>query len=361
MNQTLAWLVWTVGTAVPALMIRNPLYLAIIALSAWLVYIAVAQDAGMAQSWRGLLKLGAFIWFITIPFSALMMHEGERVLFRLPVDWPLVGGNITLEAIVQGLVSGFSLWTLLLIFATFNVAVDASQLLRLAPAFLYQAGVVTAIALTFVPQMLASAREIREAQRIRGHRFRGWRDLLPLFTPLLTTGFEHAVQLAESMESRGFGGQLTRLTQRQMNRLRLLMLVGLCFLLCGFFMRAYWSTNPVAGDLVLVCAVIMLAYSFFSLGRHVRRSRYRRAHWRRSYTTVVLVSVAVLLGTLLVRRGDKLALAYYPYPPYSMLPSFDPGIGILLALLAVPGVVALFDEAATEALPVGTDVAGDMR
>lgn len=361
MNHALAWLAWTLGMAVPALMIRNPLYLTIIALSAWLVYTVLAQGTGTTQSWHGLLKLGALIWLITIPFNALMIHEGERVIFRLPADWPLVGGDITLEAIAHGLVSGFAVWTLLLIFAAFNVAIDASQLLRLAPAFLYQAGVVTAIALTFVPQMLASAREIREAQRIRGHRFRGWRDLLPLFVPLLTTGFEHAVQLAESMESRGFGGQLTGLNQRQMNSLRLLMLIGLAFLLCGFFMRAYWSTGRVAGDLVLVCAVLVLLYSFWSLGRHVRRSRYRRARWRGSDTAIALISTVVLLGTLLVRRGDRLMLAYYPYPPYSMLPDFDPRIGLLLALLAVPGVVALFSEASEAAPPVGTNAVGDVR
>lgn len=361
MSRTVAWLIWTVSAAVPALLIRNPLYLTIIALSAWLVYVVVGQNSDMAQSWGVLLKLGAFIWLVTIPFNALMVHQGEYVLFRLPPNWPLIGGNITLEAVIYGFVSGLSLWALLLVFAAFNLAVDVSQLLRLTPAFLYQAGVVTTIALTFVPQMLRSAKEIREAQRIRGHHFRSWRDLLPLFVPLLTTALEHAVQLAESMESRGFGGQLTGLTQREMNRLRLLMLLGLSLLLGGLFARAYSAKLLFLGNAVLICASLLFLRVFRALGRHVQRSNYRRSRWQRSDTIIALVSLSVLLGTCLLRASDKLALTYYPYPPYSLIPEFNAWIGLLLALLAVTGMVALFSETDMAMSPLDAASLRDVR
>jgi len=131
-GHTLAWLIWTLGAAVPALIIRNPLYLAIIGLAAALVYAATGQGSDQAQSWRALLKIGALMGLIAIPLNALMVHQGRYVLFRLP-----------LEAMAYGFVAGLAIWVLLLIFATFNVCVDASDLLRLAPPFLYQAGVVT--------------------------------------------------------------------------------------------------------------------------------------------------------------------------------------------------------------------------
>ena len=86
---------------------------------------------------------------------------------------------------------------LLLVFAAFNTAVDASQLLRMVPPSFFQVGVVASIALTFVPRMLTNVKEIREAQRVRGHRFRSWRDILPLIMPLITTSLEEAMQLAE--------------------------------------------------------------------------------------------------------------------------------------------------------------------
>jgi hypothetical protein len=73
--------------------------------------------------------------------------------------------------------------------------------LRATPAFLFHAGVIISIAVTFVPQMVLGAKEIRQAQRIRGHRFRGIRDLLPLILPLLARA-QRAIQLAETMEAR---------------------------------------------------------------------------------------------------------------------------------------------------------------
>ena len=45
------------------------------------------------------------------------------------------------------------------------------------------------------------------------------------------------------------------------------------------------------------------------------------------------------------------------FPPWWVKVS----LGFLLALLAVPGVVALFSEAAEAAPPVGTNAVGDVR
>ena len=128
------------------------------------------------------------------------------VLFTLPRNWPLIGGPITLEGLLYGLSGGASLFAVLLVFATFNLALDSHRLLRWLPSGLYQAGLVVSIALSFIPQLMSSLQEIREAQRVRGHQFRGVRDWIPLFVPLITTALERSLTLAESMEARGFGG-----------------------------------------------------------------------------------------------------------------------------------------------------------
>ncbi|MBN1400583.1 MAG: energy-coupling factor transporter transmembrane protein EcfT [Anaerolineae bacterium] len=332
-------------------MTRNPLYIGLIALSAWLTYTVVSEQASETARWRALLKLGLFIWALTIPFNVLMMHSGTHILFRLPKTWPLVGGNITLEAALYGCAAGFSLWTLLLVFAAFNTAVDVSQLLRFVPASLYQAGAVTSIALTFVPQMLASAQEIREAQQIRGHRFRGWRDALPLFVPLLTTSLERAIQLAESMESRGFGGELGSQPQPALARQRGSLLLGLALALSGLVARAYWSQRLYVGNLLILTAALLVGGALRAMGRHMQRSRYGRSHWTRSDTAVVLLSLAALAIPLCVRLGDKLALLYYPYPPYSMAPEFSAAIGLAIALLGLPALIQMARASSLEANP----------
>lgn len=355
MRNSYSWLIWALSASVLTLIARNPLYVTLIVLATLLVYLGVSRDTPMVSSWRGLLRLGLVIWLVTIPFSALMNHQGEVVLFSLPENWPLVGGPITLESVLAGAASGYALWALLFIFAAFNLAVDAAQLMRAAPAFLTQAGVVTTIALTFVPQMLASAREIREAQRIRGHRFRGWRDTLPLAMPLLTTAFEHAVQLSESMESRGLSGELTGLSARRLRGLRAAMAAGLLLLLLGLLLRLAWVQG--AGDLMLIVAASTLTCAFWDLGRHVRRTRYWRQRWRARDTAITMASLAALAAGLAAARWDRALLAYAPAAGGPLLPAFNTWLGLALALLATPGLVL---QAAEPADPDARDRRADL-
>ena len=73
----------------------------------------------------------------------------------------------------------------------------------------YQAAFVVRAALQFVPVLSRTAAEVFDAQRARGLPLdRGVRSLVhypALFAPLLVQSFRLADQLAEAMESRGFG------------------------------------------------------------------------------------------------------------------------------------------------------------
>ena len=332
----LTWLIWTLAAAVVAVLTTNPLYVILLALAAGVTYLAVSARSPLAQSWGAFIKLGLWIWALTIPLNALLVHQGRYVALRLPAGWPLVGGPITAEGIAYGLVKGLELIVILVIFATFNSAIDQARLLRRMPAFLYLVSMVASIALAFVPQMFNVSREIREAQRIRGHRFRGVRDLLPLFVPLLTTGMERAMQLAESMESRGFGGNVTPVSRRRDLAYKLLTLAGLLGLLFGVFASSYWAGRPAIGIAICAAAAALLIVVFWLQGRRVRRSRYRRDVWQRRDMPVLVGSLVGLAGVLAVRLSDRLALFYYPYPPYPIWPAFDPLVGALCLLFVTP-------------------------
>lgn len=353
-NHPLAWQGWVLGAAVCALLTRNPLYLAILGLSAWLALLGAGQQTGQLRGWLGLIRLGALIWVITIPFNALMMHEGNIVLLRLPTNWPLVGGAITLEAVAFGASSGLVVWTLIMLFAAFNTVVDASELIRLAPPVFYQASIITSIGLTFVPQMIASAQEIREAQRVRGHRFRSWRDLIPLVMPLLTTSLERAMMLAESMEARGFGGETTGLNSRRRLQLSLMILLGLALLFIGLLLTLWWRQHAWWVAAIVVLAILCLGYAFTTLAQHSKRSHYKRQRWQLSDTLIGSASVAATVIVVVTRLTNNLALTYYPFPPGSMLPTFNPWLGIALALFAIPGLIHIANTAPprpTTALP----------
>ncbi len=340
MFHTGSWLIWLIAAAVPAFALHNPLYLALVLGSAWIVFTALGRRTPMGSSWGSLMKLGFFLLALAIPFNALSMHAGRIVLFRLPESWPIVGGPITLEAAIVGAVNGLALFTILVVFAAFNAVVDHYQLLRATPAFLFQAGVVVSIAITFVPQMVLGAKEIRQAQRIRGHRFRGIRDLLPLVVPLLANGLERAIQLAETMEARGFGSAVDPLSRRQAILNQLSTLVALLGLLAGLSILAFFPASRTWGWVLAGLGFAGLLGILGLQGRRVRRTRYRRPRWQARDTVVVMASVVVLTVIVVARLIMPETFYYSPYPPNSLLPPFQPLVGITLLLLALPALLA---------------------
>jgi energy-coupling factor transport system permease protein len=335
-----AWVAWLAAAAVPAFMLRNPLYLILILGAAWIVYAALGRSTSIGASWGSFVKVGIFFFVLAIPFNALSMHAGQIVLFSLPATWPIVGGPVTLEAIIAGAVNGLALLTILVVFAAFNAVVDHYQLLRATPAFLFQAGVVISIAITFVPQMLLCAKEIRQAQRIRGHRFKGVRDLLPLVIPLLANGLERAIQLAETMEARGFGGAVDPLSRRQALLSQAATLGALLGLLVGLSILAFFPAANAWGWILSGLSTVGLLAILWLQGRRVHRTRYRRTRWQVRDLAVVLASAVVLAVVIAARLIVPETLYYSPYPPSSLLPPFNPWVGAALLLLALPALLA---------------------
>jgi energy-coupling factor transport system permease protein len=339
MFHTLAWVIWLVAAALPAFTMDNPLYLVLVLGAAWIVYSTLGRTSPVGSSWGGFVKIGLFFLLLAIPFNALSIHSGRFVLFHLPENWPIVGGPITLEAILSGAANGLSLLTILVVFAAFNAVVDHYQLLKATPAFLFHAGVVVSIAVTFVPQMIMSGNEIREAQRIRGHRFRGIRDLLPLVIPLLANALERAIQLAETMEARGFGGPGQPISRRQGVLVQSGTLAALLVLLGGLFVVTYLPGSTPLGWTLAVCGAAGLLGIFWLQGQRIRRSHYRRERWTTVDSAIAAAGVTVVAVVVVAKILVPDALVYSPYPPYPLLPPFNPWIGLAMLLLALPALV----------------------
>ncbi len=352
MFHTWAWIAWLVAAAMPAFSVRNPLYLVLVLGAAWIVYAALGRTSPIGSSWGAFVRIGVFFLALAIPFTAFANHMGRIVLFHLPANWPIVGGPITLESTIAGAVNGLALLTILMTFAAFNAGVDHYQLLRAIPSFLFQAGVVLSIAITFVPQMVLSAREIREAQRIRGHHFRGLRDLLPLILPLLANSLERAIQLAETMEARGFGSAILPISQQRAMLTQLGMLAALLGLLAGMCIVAYWPERRTWGWILAGLAAGGMLIVFWLQAKRVQRTRYRRSKWTGRDTAVVLASAVVVTTIVISRLIDPEMLTYTPYPPYPLLPLFQPLVGAVLLLLALPALLAL---RATQQIARGTE------
>ncbi len=342
----ITWILWLACGASIALLTRNPFYLLILLLAGVFVYATLARRqpahgiATVTRSrtgvWAPVIKLALALWIFTIIYNALTVHLGKYVLFTLPRAWPMIGGPITLEAMAYGFVVGLGFVTLIVVFSAFNSAVGPHTLLRLVPGFAHQAGVALTIAISFIPQTLIAWQDIQEAQRLRGYKVRGLRDLQPLFVALLGIGLDRAIQLAESMETRGFGGQDVRTEGRERWLVGAGSVVGLLLLLAGLISRSFGLGPGWLGLAVLALGMVVLVLAFRHQGGRHERSAYRRWLWRRRDTWVAGIMALIFIIFVALSMFAPRQLFYYPYPPYSLLPDFNPLYGLLAALLLTP-------------------------
>ena len=318
--QPRTWLVWVVAASLPGLVTRNPMVLGL----ALLAIAVVRSRLRLDGAGRGLpmWRLGLTMTAVATLWNALTVHYGATVLLALPAWLPLIGGPITLEAIVFGLAGGLAVWLFFAAFNTFGLAVTPYQMLSLAPRAVRHAGLVVSIALAFFPQVLRTAREVREAQAVRGHRPRQVRDLAAIVVPLLNNSLEDAAQLAEAMEARGYGRVIGRATG-----------LGWVALLAGCLIQLYWR-EAVVGWLLIVFGVGWL----LTVGRAGQAvTRYRRERPSMADRLVVcagLGSIAMVIGAL---ANGSATLSYYPYPQVT-LPPLDPATVIAALLLVAPAV-----------------------
>lgn len=314
---TRVWAVWVAAASLPALLNRNPLYLilALLAVAVVRLQLESVHHARSLPVWR----FGLMVVIVAPLWNALTAHSGEAVVLTLPEWLPLIGGRITLEAMIIGLTNGLAVWLLFAVFGVFGAAVTPYQVLSLAPRALRHAGLVVSIALTFFPRTLRVAREVREAQAVRGYRPRHWRGLPATFVPLLLNSLESAAQIAEAMEARGYG--------RAANRQSGIVWMGV---LAGGLIRLYWRES-IAGWIVIALGVSGLII----LGRKAGPvTRYRREVWSAVDIVVGLVSAISIGVTLITAANDPAALAYYPYPRVTLPPLTIPLVAAMLALIA---------------------------
>jgi len=340
MRDVRAWLLWAVTMLIVSSRTRNPLYIVLLLLA-----LAIVDSVYTPRTQRGRTPSPFRFLRYTVPiaaaFNAVTVHYGEHVLFRLPEWIPLFGGTVTLEATLYGAINGLALTLIFAAFTILNRVTPVHDLVRLAPKALHESGVALSIALTFMPQTTRSLQRIREAQALRGHRVRGLRDWLPIVVPLLVSGMERSLCLAEAMVARGYGAVADR---GQPLRTRLLLALGLMGLLGGWVGWTFWREARAVALAVGVLGVLILVATVWLAGRRVARTRYRARHWTRGDTLMVGGSlIALAVAVLPVPFLPVETLVYSPYPRL-IWPEFSPWVAALLLGVLAPAMVAPPDE-----------------
>ncbi|MEX2314298.1 MAG: energy-coupling factor transporter transmembrane component T, partial [Thermomicrobiales bacterium] len=324
----LAWLFWFVGVACVPVVSRNPFYLALSLLVVLVVYLSLPRASGAARAWRLFALVGSTLALLSVGFNVLTVHVGDKVFATLPEALPIVGGKLTWNAFVYGALSALAIATLLLAAAAFNTAVRQGDVIRLMPDSFAGLGIAGSIAMTMVPQTIAAGRDIYDAQRSRGHRFRGLRDARSLIVPLLGSGLERAVTMSEALEARGFGASAAVAEPPATLRWPLLGAVGMLTLSLLAI-----ASGRLALGLVCMTGAVILALTLAP--RRNRRTRFRALEWNTASLAVAGAGagVAVVFGSLLTLTGTT--LSYDPFPRLAP-PPFEPLAGGAILLLLAP-------------------------
>ncbi|MBX3071798.1 MAG: energy-coupling factor transporter transmembrane protein EcfT [Thermomicrobiales bacterium] len=331
------WIVWWVASSLPALVGRNPVPLITVLVAIALVRAVVQPDNQIVSP--VIIRLFLILAGISVLFNILTVHAGNIVLFTLPDRLPLIGGEVTLNAVVYGFLSALAILTLILAGLTVAEQIAWPQVMRMLPDALLGFGAAGSIALAFFPQMIASFREIREARLIRGAPLIGLRDYATIVAPMLALGLDRAVTLSELLEVRAFGGSAA---QRVPATRRWVLPAAVTALLVAAYLFLTASTMQAA--LVGAVGMAMLVWTVFAdRSTSSGRTRYQRLTWTRSDSVVAsasAVAIAVIAWTLATHPD---ALRYEPYPDLTWPAARIPLVAGL-CLVASPAIVTLYGE-----------------
>lgn len=203
---------WAILTAFAvAVVISDSVLCAVVALGgAAFIVLFHKQDGPWSKSFQWSLIAGLYLLTIRAVTGIIIgVPRPGKTLFEIPrVHLPSwlpgirVGGPVTWERLSSSLHEGLIIATVIALFGAANSVTSPHKLLRVLPSRIYQLAVTMVIATSVFPQMISSISRIRSAQFIRSGKKP---KISSIALPLLEESLGRAVNLAESMEARGFG------------------------------------------------------------------------------------------------------------------------------------------------------------
>jgi energy-coupling factor transport system permease protein len=335
-----AWWAWAIGLAMAASRTTNPLLLALVVAVVGYV-VAARRELGAASPFGAFLRLGLLVITMRVLFDALLGGgvPGRTVLLNLPqiplpaaADGVRLGGPVTLEGVLAAAYDGARLAAVLSCVGAANALASPRRLLRYVPATLYEVGTALVVALTYAPQLVDDAGRVRAARRLRGHAGHGPRELARLAVPVLDSALERSLDLAASMESRGYGRSVHR-NARSRRQATTLTLVGLVGVVAGVYGLLDGGSAPALGLPLLLLGSAAASASLVVGARREPRSRYRPDPW--AAPEWVVAASGGLAGALVLvaaQRGVADIVVQTSPAVWPTLP-WLPALGLLVGLV----------------------------
>ena len=207
------WWIWSVALAVAALRGGENL----IVIITILIFIFVVAKRGTESLWgnsfKFALRLALFAVVVRFIFAVIIgTYLPGNVVFTLPQlqmpEWLAgvrIGGEVTEQRLLSVLDESLTFALIVIAFGAASSLSSPIQIIKMMSSRLYLFGVTLIIAVSVLPQILASYQRIKMARKFRGEEKISLRNFNKVLTPVLEESLERAIDLSAAMESRGFG------------------------------------------------------------------------------------------------------------------------------------------------------------
>lgn len=338
-----AWWIWALSLAAAATRVTNPLLLMLLISAAAIVVSARKPDAPWGKSFEFFLALGVMIIVIRVVFQVIFgAATGNHELFILPgfalptwMSGLRIGGPVMVESLLAALYDGLRLATIAIVVGAANSLASPSRLLKAMPSALYELGVSVVVALSFIPQLITDAVRIREMRRLRGRRVHGVRAYTSLAMPVLAGALDRSINIAASMDSRGYG-RVGDTSPRLRRMITASLVVATILVIIGLYGLFTSDAHPLLGLPALTLGVGVALFAMWQSGRSHQRTVYRPDTWSLPEYAVV-ASGLLTLGIYVwadMRVGNSLTLWEQLHPALDQWPTL-PIWGVMAFLISI--------------------------
>jgi energy-coupling factor transport system permease protein len=192
----------------------NPVVLAAVGLAVTVAGCLAGARAAVGAA----LRMAAALALLITLVNPLVTSRGETVLARLG-DWPLLGQvDVTAEALAVGAVLGLRAAVAIVAFAVYSACVDPDRVLRALRPLAHRSALTATLASRLVPVAAGDAARLRDAAQLRGP---GAAPVgrAAMARRLLAGSLDRAVDVAATLELRGYGRRPSRPRRRFVERL----------------------------------------------------------------------------------------------------------------------------------------------
>jgi energy-coupling factor transport system permease protein len=186
-----------------ALIVTNPLLLGALLIAV----LAAASAAKVGRQVAGAFRLAALPVVLLIVLVNVLDSRGGLTVFARLGDWGVLGQvNLTVEAVVYGLVIALRLIVVMLACLLVVCAADPDELLLACRRISPHSALTATLATRLIPVLGEDARRLAEAQRCRPDGgARGARGKLAVIRATVGGALERSLDVAAVLEMRGYG------------------------------------------------------------------------------------------------------------------------------------------------------------